>query len=130
MRVLVVLMILGACSPATTRRIGHVTAGFAVAATACDYGSTRGTTFVDTSRTIYGPNGPRAFVAHRETNPILGPAPSHERTDAYFAIVTVGMLAAGYALPAKWRPYFFGAIGAFELEMARENLASASPCGL
>lgn len=56
-----------------------------------------------------------------ETNPILGKNPSQSKVNWYFASVISVNAAVGYALPEKYRKYFWGSVAITEASVALHN---------
>ena len=85
----------------------YALAGAAVAALAVDWGQTR-----------HIAKNPHRFA---EQNPLLGPAPSVGKVDAYFVGAMVGTVALAHVLPGDWRQLFLGGVLALELGVVNQN---------
>lgn len=92
--------------------------GLAVGTIACDWGGTRWA-------------AQRGWVDKVESNPILGPAPSTARVDAYMAASALVVVGLGQLLPSKLRPLLYAAAVVVEVEAIRHNLGTTpGVCGL
>jgi len=85
----------------------YALAGAAVAALAVDWGQTR-----------HIAKNPHRFA---EQNPLLGPAPSVGKVDAYFVGAMVGTVALAHVLPSDWRQLFLAGVLTLELGVVQQN---------
>ena len=81
-------------------------------------GATLATLAVDWGQTRHIAKNPQRFA---EKNPLLGPAPSVGKVDAYFVGAMVGTVALAHVLPNDWRQLFLAGVLTLELGVVQQN---------
>lgn len=116
--VVVVVLAVSGCSAHARKHTNRMALGFAAAALACDWGSTRSA----------ASNG---WDGVRESNPIMGSRPEPATVDAYFVGIAALSGLAWHVLPERYRIVVPLVVGAVAVKANVNNIRNeVRVCGM